>query len=133
MSDSAHWSCDRVVLTLLETMLLKNRYRIEKKLGQGGFGIVYLACDEELLSKRVVVKILNVTDPDQWFLKKFQQEKEALARINHPGVVELLDAGSTPEGTPFLVMQFVDGKTLREVIGPRGIERTRAESPAVQS
>ena len=107
-------------------MLLKNRYRIEKKLGQGGFGIVYLACDEELLSKRVVVKILNVTDPDQWFLKKFQQEKEALARINHPGVVELLDAGSTPEGAPFLVMQFVDGKTLREVIGPRGIERTRA-------
>ena len=114
-------------------MLLKNRYRIEKKLGQGGFGVVYLACDEELLSKRVVVKILNVTDPDQWFLKKFQQEKEALARINHPGVVELLDAGSTPEGTPFLVMQFVDGKTLREVIGPQGIERIVGRRRAVGS
>jgi hypothetical protein len=107
-------------------LLLKNRYRIQKELGSGGFGSVYLAADEELLSKLVVVKILHGVSADEWSLRKFQQEKEALARIDHPGVVIILDAGQTPRGTPFLVMQFVDGVTLRKLIVPGGMEFRRA-------
>jgi serine/threonine protein kinase len=109
-----------------EGLLLKNRYRIRKELGSGGFGSVYLAADEELLSKLVVVKILHGLSADEWSSRKFRQEKEALARIDHPGVVNILDAGLTPRGTPFLVMQFVDGVTLRKLIVPGGMEFRRA-------
>jgi serine/threonine-protein kinase len=96
--------------------VFKNRYRILKELGVGGFATAYLAQDEELLSRPVVVKILHSSRADAWFLRKFQQEKEALARIDHPGVVAILDAGETPRGMPFIVVQFVDGVTLRNVI-----------------
>lgn len=102
---------------------LKNRYVIERELGQGGFGVVYLARDEELLSKRVVIKVLlEELVQDSWFKKKFQQEKEALARIDHPGVVGVLDSGRTPDGKHFLVMQFVEGQTLASLITAEGME-----------
>ncbi|PYT05304.1 MAG: hypothetical protein DMF60_12425 [Acidobacteria bacterium] len=102
---------------------LKDRYVIERELGQGGFGVVYLARDEELHSKRVVIKVLlEEFIQDTWFKKKFQQEKEALARIDHPGVVGVLDGGKTPDGKQFLVMQFVEGQTLASLIRPEGME-----------
>jgi serine/threonine protein kinase len=107
-------------------LLVKDRYRILQELGKGGFGTVYLAADEELLSKRVVVKVIRGISLDEWKLRKFQQEKEALARIDHPGVASVLDAGQTSQGVPFLVMQFVDGVTLRKLITPEGIELHRA-------
>ena len=107
-------------------VLLKERYRIVKELGSGGFATVYLAYDEELLSKTVVVKVLHTLIADRWLLRKFNQEKEALARIDHPGVVAVLDAGQTPQGTPFLVMQYVDGVTLRSLIRPEGMPLNRA-------
>lgn len=102
---------------------LKDRYLLEREIGQGGFGTVYLARDEELLSKRVVVKVLlQEFIQDAWFKKKFQQEKEALARIDHPGVVGVLDSGKTPGGNQFLVMQFVEGQTLTSLIKPEGMD-----------
>ena len=97
---------------------IKDRYVIQRELGRGGFGAVYLAHDEELDSRRVVVKVLldKGAEKDEWVLRKFQEEKQALARIEHPGVVGILDAGALPDGTPFLVMQFVDGVTLRSAM-----------------
>ncbi|MBI2819104.1 MAG: protein kinase [Acidobacteria bacterium] len=106
--------------------LWKNRYLIEKELGRGGFGVVYLARDQQLLSKPVVIKVLqDETNPDPYFQKKFQQEIEALARIDHPGVVGVLDVGETPDGKPFLVMQYVEGVTLRSEIRKQGMELHR--------
>jgi serine/threonine protein kinase len=96
---------------------LDGRYRIDRKLGHGGVGIVYLAHDEKLHDKPVVVKVLlEKSQANQWFMQKFQQEKEALARVDHPGVVGIIDAGELAEGEPFIVMQFVDGISLREAI-----------------
>lgn len=110
-------------------MLLGDRYRIEKELGRGGVGIVYLARDEHLLSRPVVIKLLlEESNPDPWLQKKFRQEIEALARIDHPGVVGALDCGETPDGKPYLVMQFVEGVTLRSVIGERGMDLGRVAS-----
>ena len=104
----------------------KQRYRIEKEIGRGGFGIVYLAHDEQLLSKPVVIKVLqNSPCSDPYFQTKFQQEIEALARIDHPGVVGVLDVGDTPEHKPFLVMQFVEGVTLRSQIHAGGMDFNR--------
>jgi eukaryotic-like serine/threonine-protein kinase len=111
-------------------LLLKDRYLIEKELGRGGIGIVYLAHDQQLLARPVVVKVLAVAHHDEkfaaWFRKKFRQEMEALARINHPGVVGVLDAGETSDGKAFLVMQYVVGQTLRSVMAAHGLtfERT---------
>src|ERR1700741_3579775 len=67
--------------------LWKNRYLIEKEIGRGGLGVVYLARDQQLLSKPVVIKVRqDDPNPAPYFQKKFQQEIEALARIDHPGV-----------------------------------------------
>lgn len=105
--------------------LLAGRYRLDKRLGAGGFGEVYLARDEQLLAKLVVVKILKNPDNDPWFVKKFSQEKEALARIRHHGVVEIVGDGVTPDGKPFLVMQYVEGMPLRQAIQPGGMPLAR--------
>jgi serine/threonine protein kinase len=112
--------------------LLLDRYRIARELGRGGFGVVYLAYDERLHQKPVVVKFLTTVAPsDEWFQKKFQDEIKALARIDHPGVVAILDAGQTPTGNPFIVMQYVEGVTLRSLLESGPIERKRV-GPIIQ-
>jgi serine/threonine protein kinase len=109
--------------------LLDQRYRLERLIGRGGFGIVYLARDERLHDKPVVVKFLiGETRRDEWFRKKFRDEIEALSRLDHPGIVRILDAGQTPGGTPYLVMQYVEGVTLRPLIVPGGIELDKSAS-----
>jgi serine/threonine protein kinase len=96
---------------------LKGRYLVEKELGRGGIGVVYLARDEQLHNRPVVIKVLlDRSAESEWFQKKFKQELQALVRIDHPGVVGALDAGEMPDGKPFFVMQFVQGVTLRSVM-----------------
>jgi predicted ATPase/serine/threonine protein kinase len=107
-------------------MVLNGRYVVEKELGHGGVGAVYLARDNQLLFKPVVVKILlDQARQNDWILIKFKQEIEALTRVEHPGVVTVLDAGKTPDGKPYLVMQYVDGVPLRSVLRPEGMDLTR--------
>lgn len=110
-------------------LVLKDRYLIERVLGRGGLGLVFLARDKQLLNRAVVIKVLIAERGDQrydaWFQKKFKQEIEALARINHPGVVGVLDTGEMPDGKPFLVMQFVEGATLRSVMIQPGMDFDR--------
>ncbi len=107
--------------------LLSGRYRIVREIGQGGFGTVYLARDEQLENRAVVVKTLlvqNKTDP--WLEKRFAEEVRALARIDHPGVVGVLDQGKSPDGTPFVVMQYVEGQTLRAELARGALPLARA-------
>lgn len=105
---------------------LAGRYRLLEVISVGGFGTIYLAADEQLNQRLVVVKILlEKAAADEWFQRKFQQEIEALTRLNHPGVVQVFDAGTLPEGTPFLVMQWIDGVTLRQVIKLGGLPLER--------
>lgn len=116
-----------VPLQTLIGLTLDNRYFIEKELGRGGVGAVYLARDRKLHDKPVVVKILlEKSLQNSWVVQKFQQEKEALARVDHPGVVGILDTGELPDGKPYLVMQFIDGVTLRSEIKSEGIQMDRA-------
>lgn len=107
-------------------MLLKDRYLIQKKIGRGGISAVYLAVDRHLLSRPVVIKVLLDSHVGSqlgdWFKKKFRQEMEALARIDHPGVVGVFDSGEMPDGKAYLVMQFVEGVTLRSVLRSQGID-----------
>ncbi len=106
---------------------LGDRYLIKQELGRGGFGAVYLALDQKMVSRPVVVKVM--LDPgfgDEWSGKKFQQEIEALARIDHPSIVGIFDAGETADGKPYLVMQYVDGVSMRSAIRPEGMDFVRA-------
>src|ERR1039458_9218216 len=77
-----------------QAALIKERYRIVRELGRGGFGVVYLAHDEQLHSRPVVIKVLleHAAAGDEWFSRKFREETEALARLDHPGIVNVLDA-----------------------------------------
>ena len=114
-------------LSSLTGTTLDSRYSIQKELGQGGVGAVYLARDRKLHDKPVVIKVLlEKSLQNSWVVQKFQQEKEALARVDHPGVVGILDTGELPDGKPYLVMQFIDGVTLRSQIKPEGIPLERA-------
>jgi serine/threonine protein kinase len=113
--------------------MLGERYLIERKIGRGGVGIVFLARDNRLHDAPVVIKLLaeGLLDLENraWFEKKFRQEVYALARIDHPGVVRALDVGELPDGRAYLVMQYVSGMTLRSIIqpqGPQGMELRRA-------
>lgn len=111
-------------------MTLDGRYLIERELGRGGIGVVYLAHDQELMGKPVVIKVLLKQSAQasdyEWIKRKFQQEIEALARIDHPGVVGVLHAGEMSDGTPYLVMQYIEGHNLRSILRPEGINLERA-------
>lgn len=107
--------------------LIDGRYMIKQTLGQGGFGVVYLALDHKMVSRPVVIKvILEQGSGDEYSVKKFQQEIEALARVDHPSIVGIFDAGKMPDGKPYLVMQYVDGISLRAAIKPEGMDFNRA-------
>jgi serine/threonine protein kinase len=111
-------------------LMLKGRYVVEREIGRGGLGIVYLARDTHLRSRPVVIKTMlgaqGRTVDDDWFREKFEKEIEALVRINHPGVVGVFDAGQMPDGQPFFVMQYVEGENLRSAMRGRWMELKRA-------
>jgi serine/threonine protein kinase len=106
---------------------LNGRYLIEGELKRGGFGIVYLARDLQLHSRPVVIKVLlEDAYKSEYVVQKFRQEMEALSRIDHPGVVGIIDSGELADGKPFIVMQYVDGSTLRSLMKPEGMDLERS-------
>jgi serine/threonine protein kinase len=110
-------------------MTLDGRYLIEKELTQGGICAVFLARDQKLHGTPVVIKVLlriwQQTLHKAWYEKKFMGEIEALARIDHPGVVRALDVGELPDGRSYLVMQYVSGENLRAIMTPEGMKLER--------
>jgi serine/threonine protein kinase len=104
------------------------RYVIERELGRGGMGAVYLARDKpELHSRPVVVKLLHEEAlKHDWVVAKFRQEIESLTRLDDPGVVGIFDAGMLDDGTPYLVMQYVEGTNLRAAMKPEGMDLVAA-------
>ena len=88
------------------------RYRLERPLGQGGMATVYLAHDVEL-DRLVAVKLLAESlAGDQAFRRRFLREARLAARLSHPNVVGVYDAGEAEDGRPYIVMEYVDGSTL---------------------
>jgi len=96
-----------------------NRYEIIKRLGGGGFARSSKASDTKVMSRPVVIKVLKddrsqkMAQKEDWVVTKFRQEIEALAKIDDPGVVHILDADTLPDGRPYIVMEFVEGSDLR--------------------
>src|ERR687892_1840272 len=108
----------RVSDTLINT-LFDGRYRILRKLGSGGMANVYLAEDEEL-GRRVAIKILNERYAnDESFIERFRREAKSAAGLSHPNIVSIYDRGKA-EGTYYIAMEYLDGRSLKELIVSRG-------------
>jgi eukaryotic-like serine/threonine-protein kinase len=84
-------------------------YSIVKKLGEGGMGSVYLAEQEKPLRRRVALKLIKLGMDTRSVINRFEAERQALALMNHPNVARALDAGSTEDGRPYFVMEYVEG------------------------
>ena len=90
-------------------------YEIVREIGRGGMGAVYLArrADEEF-EKEVAIKLLKRgTDTDE-VLRRFRTERQILARLEHPNIARLIDAGTTPDGLPYFVMEYVNGARITD-------------------
>jgi serine/threonine-protein kinase len=95
------------------------RFRLETRIGQGGMGSVYEAMDLQL-ERRVAVKLISENLIADWTaLDRFQREARILAGFQHPNVVTLFDVGVTKDGRPFLVMERLQGRTLRDELNCR--------------
>ena len=95
-----------------------DRYRLLERIGAGGMGVVYKAvrADDEF-SKLVAVKIVRDSDPDM--VGRLRQERQILAGLEHPNIARLLDGGTTADGRPFLVMEFVEGLPIDRYVTER--------------
>ncbi|MFK7741384.1 MAG: bifunctional serine/threonine-protein kinase/formylglycine-generating enzyme family protein [Planctomycetota bacterium] len=87
-------------------------YELVQLLGRGGFGTVYRAQQLQPIRRPVAIKVLNPGMDSREVLARFAAEREALNRLDHPGIARLLDAGTTDRGRPFFVMELVEGTTL---------------------
>jgi serine/threonine protein kinase len=104
--------------TLIGT-LFDGRYQILRKLGAGGMANVYLAEDQEL-GRRVAIKILNDRHAnDDQFVERFRREAKNAAALSHPNIVSIYDRGEA-EGTYYIAMEYLDGRSLKELILSRG-------------
>jgi len=89
-------------------------YRLLSRIGEGGMGVVYLAERDDELRRRVAIKLMRSALANAEALARFHTERRTLAALSHPNIVTLLDGGATPEGAPYLVMEYVDGLRLTE-------------------
>src|SRR5262245_43972940 len=109
-------------MTTTDTLINRTfdkRYVIRRKLGSGGMADVYLAEDQEL-GRRVALKLLNDRHAaDDQFVERFRREAQSAAGLNHPNIVSIFDRGRA-EGTYYIAMEFLDGRTLKELLVKNG-------------
>ena len=90
------------------------RYRLLEKIGEGGFGIVYVAEQREPVKRRVALKIIKLGMDTRQVVARFEAERQALALMDHPNIAKVLDAGATEAGRPYFVMELVRGIRITE-------------------
>src|SRR5256714_12734692 len=116
----------RTKQTLPGPRLLAARYLLEKRLGRGAMGQVYLARDQNLITRKVAVKTVRpdiLSDEDMQegeAIARFEREARTAASIRHPNVVDVTDFGKSPEGVFYLVMEYVQGETLHQLLRREG-------------
>lgn len=107
-----------------------SHYEVLDPLGKGGMGVVYKARDKHL-DRLVALKVLppeRVADPDR--KRRFVQEAKAASALNHPHIVTIYDIDCV-DGTDFIAMELVQGRTLAQSIGPNGLELREARRELV--
>jgi serine/threonine protein kinase len=95
-------------------------YQIVRLIGEGGFGEVYLA-ENPLIERRAAVKVLHPSlAQDAELVRRFLNEARAASAIRHPNIIEVFDAGATPAGAPYILMEFLDGVSLQKRLADHG-------------
>ena len=110
---------------------LSRRFRLVRRLGQGGMGTVFLAQQIGVGNRPVALKVLNrklLDDPD--FLMRFQNEAGSTGRIHHAKVVTIYESAQADAGTPYIAMEFLEGESLHEALARRGAPVNRRQNPA---
>ncbi|MEL6258485.1 MAG: serine/threonine-protein kinase, partial [Pseudomonadota bacterium] len=85
------------------------RYQIQRLVGEGGMGLVYEARQTEPIQRQVAIKLIKPGNGSQEILARFENERQAMALMTHPGIAQVYDAGLTEDGRPFFVMEYIDG------------------------
>ncbi len=89
-------------------------YRLLEQIGEGGFGVVFLAEQTKPFQRRVALKLLRADASSAQVLARFEAERQALALMDHPNIASVFDAGATPAGQPYFVMEYVDGAPITD-------------------
>ncbi len=90
------------------------RYQIIRPVGEGGMGTVYLAEQREPIRRRVALKVVKLGMDTSQVLARFDNERQALAMMDHPNIAQIFDAGATPKGRPYFVMEYIEGAPVTE-------------------
>lgn len=99
---------------------LDGRYKIEKQIGEGGMGVVFLA-RHMVIEKAVAIKVLRAeVATDEAVVKRFVQEARAASRIGHPNIIDVTDFGTTKDGLTYQVMEYLEGQTLANLLLKEG-------------
>ena len=85
------------------------RYKLLQKIGEGGFGVVYMAEQQEPVVRKVALKVIKLGMDTRQVVARFEAERQALALMDHPHIAKVLDGGATDAGRPFFVMELVQG------------------------
>jgi len=97
-------------------------YRLVEHLGRGGMGVVYLATrSDEAFEKEVAIKLLPANCASEELVRRFRSERQILAGLEHPNIARLLDGGTTADGLPYLVMEYVDGLAIDDYCDLHGL------------
>ncbi|MCC6319977.1 MAG: serine/threonine protein kinase [Phycisphaerales bacterium] len=89
-------------------------YRVVEKIGEGGFGVVYMAEQDEPIRRRVALKIIKLGMDTRRVVARFEQERQALALMDHPNIAKVHDAGATPAGRPYFAMELCPGRSITD-------------------
>jgi non-specific serine/threonine protein kinase/serine/threonine-protein kinase len=94
--------------------IFAQRFELVRKLGEGGMGQVWLAEQVAPVRRQVAVKLIKAGMYDEAVVQRFQSERQSLAIMDHPAIAKVFDAGTTPQGQPFLVMEYVPGLPITD-------------------
>jgi serine/threonine-protein kinase len=129
---SNHTTCPTDGALLIETrqlepgMIIRGKYRIERQLGRGGMGTVYLAEHILLGRQRALKFISSELSQDATFLRRFRREAQAATQLQHPNVVQVVDLDQSEDGTPYMAMEYVEGPDLRHALAAGALPVERA-------
>jgi eukaryotic-like serine/threonine-protein kinase len=100
-------------------------YRVVREIGRGGMSRVYLAARaDQAFEKWVAIKVVEVSRDTEEMIRRFQGERQILARLDHPNITRILDGGTTEDGLPFLVMDYVEGEPIDAYCEARALDVT---------
>jgi eukaryotic-like serine/threonine-protein kinase len=104
----------RATAPLEETPEQIGNYKLFEKIGEGGFGTVWMAEQQEPVRRRVALKIIKLGMDTKSVIARFREERQALAMMDHPNIAKVLDAGATKTGRPYFVMELVHGVKITD-------------------